>query len=150
MTFSEVTVSLAMIVYFARDIYIKYLYTGTTSIGGARDNFIKATCIKSICTKDIYFSTSYTKARICLRDVWIRNICAMGIRDISTKDIYFVIDAYIKSVIISNICGLAHKLCKSYVRYSRLLANLTSKMPVSSCLYLRVILDKVLYCYYTY
>lgn len=67
-----------------------------------------------------------------------------------TKNTCFARDAYVKGIIICNICGLAYILGKSFVRYSRLLVESTLKISLSCCLRLQVILYKVIYYHPTH
>lgn len=113
------------------------------------------TCIRGIYTRGTYTRSTYSGstyigAGICSRDAWIRDTSAADTRATWIKSAYFAKDACIKGVDICDICDSAYKPSKFSLGCSRLLAELTSEMFVRSCLHLRVILDKVLYCYFTY
>lgn len=83
----------------------------------------------------------------CIREIYIRRVYT---KDIFSSNVYFAKNAYVKSIGISNICGLAHKPRESFMKYLKLLAESTSKIFISFCLYLQVVLGKVLYCHSTH
>lgn len=126
------------------------------------NNCIGITYFKSACTKSIY-----AKNLSCIRSIFFKNTCFENtyVLDINTKDINakstfiedawiknacFMESAYVNNVDINILCGSFYKPIKSFVEGSKLLVELLSKIPASFCLYLQIIFNKVLYCYFIY
>lgn len=89
--------------------------------------------IKNINIGGAYPGSIYARVS-CFGGAYIRGTCA--------KNAY-IRNAYIKS---TGTCSSDHKLCKFFIKSFKLLIELISKIWISSCLYLQVILNKVLYC----
>lgn len=102
----------------------------------SRNSFVRDVYIKSASTEGAGTENTYT------RDTYTRDIIA--------KNTISAGGACIKGTGISDIYGLAHKPSKSPIGYSRLLTKLTFEMSISFCLYLQLILNKVLDCYSIY
>ena len=115
-----------------RDIYTGNVYTKDTYIGG--------TCIKGACIRDTCFRGANIGV-VCIGGAYTSNIYA---KSTYARNTYFAVSAYIKSAGPENICSSANKSSKSSIKGSRLLVELISKMPVSFCLHLQVILDSFL------
>lgn len=105
---------------------------GDPWLGGAYAGvfYIKSSGTKGADTEGVCTIGAYSGGA-CIRGVCIRGACDIG--------------NYIGGTGIGGICGSAHKPSESSIWCSRLLVELTSEMLISSCLRLRVILDKVLY-----
>lgn len=110
---------------------VKGTNVGVLWLGGAyaRVFYIKGFGTKGantegICTVGGFFGGTY-----------IRSVCIGGACDVGN---------YIRGAGVGGICSSAYKSTKSSIWCSRLLVESTSKMPVSSCLHLQFILDKVL------
>ena len=123
-----------------------------TDIG---DNYIRDIDVGRICTRGVCTEGTCTK-NTCIRNTCLRgasvgivcvdsacasNTCA---RSTYVRNVFSAIGACIKGVGPEDICGSVHKPSKSSVKGSKLLVKSISKMPVSSCLRLQVILDSFL------
>lgn len=131
---------------YVRSTYIRSIFSGdactrATSIGSA---CIGSFFPRSACTKGIYLGGANTRGA-CTRDAW--NTCTGSA---STKDAYFAENVCIKGASTGSIYDSAYKSNKSSIEGLILLVESISKIPISFCLRLKVILDKVLYCYSTY
>lgn len=79
-TSSEIITFLRVMVIW-RNTYVKDVYTGTATIRGIKGNFIEAASIRNIGTKDICFDSSYIETDTCSRDIWIKDIGTINIKD---------------------------------------------------------------------
>lgn len=128
---------------YAGDAYTED--AGTKSIC-IKSVYTRNTCSNSVCTK----ADTYT-GNACIRDAGtdIAGIASTYTRRACTDDAYTG-SIYDKSADTEDICGSTYKSSKFFIKSSRLLVKSISKMPISFCLYLQVILDKVLYYRFTH
>lgn len=110
------------------------------------------TCIKA----NIYTSGACLGAGTCTNNICIgcANTNIAGIANSCAKraciDGACTSSIFTKSVSTKSIYGSAHKSSKRFVKSSKLLVESIFKIPISSCLHMFMILDRVLFCRSTY
>lgn len=111
------------------------LWAFSTAVKGFKAANLKSSWIGNTCAKN----TLACAINFCIRVIFVRDT---RIGDTYTGVAYFV---DIENICIGSTYGSSHKPSKFSVSYSKLLVELTSEIPISSFLYLQVILDKILY-----
>lgn len=104
----------------------------------------------------IYFNYTCIRAGTCISSACIDNaniditsIADTCARKTSTSDV-FIDSTYIKSVDTEIIYISIYKSSKFSIKDLKLLIKLIFEISISFYLYLQVILDRILYCYFTY
>lgn len=121
----------------------------------ALNAYIRGTYAKSAYTKVTYFGAICSKnacigANTCSADAWIEDTGIVSAKGIQTKNSCFAKSACFKSAGIGDICSSAHKSSEFFIKYLRLIAKLIFAIPIRSCLYLQIILNKIFYFRSTY
>ena len=123
--------------------------TNNADIG---DDCIRVADVRGICTRGVCIEGSYTRGAcirdtclrgagvgvVCIGDAYSSNTC---VKDTCAENASFAVGTCIDGAGCESICASAHKPSKSFIKGSRLLVELISKMLISSCLCLQVILN---------